>query len=209
MKYNVELTEEQMRVCMVALQGGRMMGKKYVIELEEQNFTQFHAISATDGGIEQDVLYRVKGFSSLVFDEFGLNKLEELNSDYVNEHFGELQAEAYQKGQRDATERKRKQIEKHKRRYANAVTLRDVLVAMEPESPLPDEWTDWDNFTPQSVFKIMLCFMSEEETWIEAYRDHVMLIPWYSCKVLGFNADEKYTMNIWLDYDDFLRNYEK
>lgn len=34
-------------------------------------------------------------------DEEGLSRLEELNSDYINEHFGDLQDTAYQKGFED------------------------------------------------------------------------------------------------------------
>lgn len=96
-----------------------------------------------------------------------------------------------------------------KRTEERCLTLREVLTAMIPEEPLPDEWDSWDDFRPQSVFKIMLCFMSEEETWIEAYRDHVILIPWYDCKVTGFYADEKYTMNIWLDYEDYISKWKR
>ena len=107
--------------------------------------------------------------------------------------------------QEELKEYTRKRIaEAEKRRKSRMITLRELLVAMKPEEPLPDEWAEWDDFRPQSVFRINLCFMSEEETWIEAYRDHVMLIPWYDCKVIGFDADEKYTMNVWLDYEDYM-----
>lgn len=95
-----------------------------------------------------------------------------------------------------------KQAEKRARE--RMITLRQLLQAMKPEEPLPDEWDSVDDFRPQSVFKINLCFMSEEETWIETYWEHVILIPWYDCKVIGFNADEKYTLNVWLDYEGFL-----
>ena len=99
----------------------------------------------------------------------------------------------------------RKRIaEAEERRKSRMITLRELLVAMKPEEPLPDEWAEWDDFRPQSVFRINLCFMSEEETWIYAYWDHVMLIPWYDCKVIGFDAVEKFTMNVWLDYEDYL-----
>jgi len=93
-----------------------------------------------------------------------------------------------------------------KRIREKAITLRQLLVAMEPENPLPDEWEVWEDIRPHSVFKLRLCFMSEEETWIDCYRDHVILIPWYDCKVLGFNADEKFTLNIWLDYENFVKD---
>ena len=107
--------------------------------------------------------------------------------------------------QEELKEHTRKRIaEAEKRRKSRMITLRELLVAMVPEEPLPDEWEKWEDFRPKSVFRINLCFMSEEETWIYAYRDHVMLIPWYDCKVIGFDADEKFTMNVWLDYEDYL-----
>ena len=93
----------------------------------------------------------------------------------------------------------REKIEKaQKRAEERAITLRELLIAMSPESPLPSEWQCWDDIRPGSVFRIMLCFMSEEETWIECYRNHPILIPWYDCKVIGFNAAENNTLNVWL-----------
>lgn len=47
------------------------MGKKYVIELEDDGFFNHW----------REKLYRVKGFNSLVFDKIGLNKLTEINDD--------------------------------------------------------------------------------------------------------------------------------
>ena len=67
---------------------------KYIIEIEEKPLCVFDKDTQT----YFPRLWRVKGFNSLVFDEEGLSRLEELNSDYINEHFGELQDEAYQKG---------------------------------------------------------------------------------------------------------------
>lgn len=44
------------------------MGKKYIIELEDQPFQKM------EGTVKK--LWRVKGFNSLVFDEVGLSKLQ-------------------------------------------------------------------------------------------------------------------------------------
>ena len=52
------------------------MGKKYVIEFEEKPFHKLQRRVASD--IEQEVLWRVKGFNSLVFDENGIKKLTPL-----------------------------------------------------------------------------------------------------------------------------------
>lgn len=67
---------------------------KYIIEIEEKPLCVFDKDTQT----YFPRLWRVKGFNSLVFDEDGLSRLEELNSDYINEHFGDLQDEEYDKG---------------------------------------------------------------------------------------------------------------
>lgn len=45
------------------------MGKKYIIELEDASYVN-------GSSYKDDILYRVKGFKSLVFDKEGLEKLE-------------------------------------------------------------------------------------------------------------------------------------
>ena len=70
---------------------------KYIIDIEEKPLCVFDEDTQT----YFPRLWRVKGFNSLVFDEEGLSRLEELNSDYINEHFGDLQDTAYQKGFED------------------------------------------------------------------------------------------------------------
>lgn len=52
------------------------MGKKYVIELEDKAFSQ-SALPLDD----DEMLYRVKGFRSLVFDQNGLDKLTPLKDE--------------------------------------------------------------------------------------------------------------------------------
>ena len=70
---------------------------KYIIDIEEKPLCVFDKDTQT----YFPRLWRVKGFNSLVFDEEGLSRLEELNSDYINEHYGSLQDDAYQKGFED------------------------------------------------------------------------------------------------------------
>jgi len=67
---------------------------KYIIEIEEKPLCVFDKDTQT----YFPRLWRVKGFNSLVLDEEGLSRLDELNSDYINEHFGDLQDTAYKKG---------------------------------------------------------------------------------------------------------------
>lgn len=52
------------------------MGKKFVIEFEEKPFHKLQRRVTSD--LEQEVLWRVKGFNSLVFDENGIKKLKPL-----------------------------------------------------------------------------------------------------------------------------------
>ena len=73
---------------------------KYVIEIEEKPLCVFDKDTQTFF----PRLWRVKGFNSLVLDEEGLSRLEELNSDYINEHFSDLQDAAYQRGLEDGKE---------------------------------------------------------------------------------------------------------
>ncbi len=70
---------------------------KYIIEIEEKPLCVFDKDTQT----YFPRLWRVKGFNSLVFDEEGLSRLDELNSDYINKHYGNLQDDAYQRGLED------------------------------------------------------------------------------------------------------------
>ena len=70
---------------------------KYIIDIEEKPLCVFDEDTQT----YFPRVWRVKGFNSLVFDEEGLSRLEELNSDYINEHFSDLQDSAYKKGLHD------------------------------------------------------------------------------------------------------------
>ena len=75
---------------------------KYIMDIEEKPLCVFDKDTQT----YFPRLWRVKGFNSLVLDEEGLSRLDELNSDYINEHFGELQDEAYQRGLAEGKEQK-------------------------------------------------------------------------------------------------------
>lgn len=63
---------------------------KYIIEIKpeyEDSFKGLMILGAKD--------------SNLFVDTLAVENLEELNSDYINEHFGDLQDDAYQKGFED------------------------------------------------------------------------------------------------------------
>lgn len=73
---------------------------KYIIEIKpeyEDSFKGLMILGAKD--------------SNLFVDALATENLEELNSDYINEHFGDLQDTAYQRGLEDAWEAARKIIE--------------------------------------------------------------------------------------------------
>ena len=66
---------------------------KYVLEIKpecEDSFKGVMILGAKD--------------SDLFVDTLAVENLEELNSDYINEHFGDLQEQAYQKGFEDGKE---------------------------------------------------------------------------------------------------------
>jgi hypothetical protein len=66
------------------------MSKKYVIEIKPEYEDTTKGVMVL-GARE----------SNLYVDTLSIEDLEELNSDYINEHFGELQDEAYQRGLED------------------------------------------------------------------------------------------------------------
>ena len=59
---------------------------------------------------------------------------------------------------------------------------------------------------PDSVYKICLCFMCEEETWITTYPESEILVPWYECEVAAISpSDEPNTLEIWLKSAKYLK----
>ena len=73
------------------------MSKKYIITIKseyEDSFKGLMILGAKD--------------SNLFVDTLAVEDLEELNSDYINEHFGDLQEDAYQQGLDDAWEAAKK-----------------------------------------------------------------------------------------------------
>ena len=68
------------------------MSKKYVIEIKPEYEDKFKGVMIL--GAENGNLY---------VDSSSVEELEELNSDYINEHFGDLQDTAYQKGINDGS----------------------------------------------------------------------------------------------------------
>ena len=72
---------------------------KYIIDTETwANLFEVQRVGVY--GIGNDIVTDEKTVWSRMFS---LDELEELNSDYINEHYGELQDEAYQKGINDGS----------------------------------------------------------------------------------------------------------
>lgn len=66
------------------------MSKKYIVELIPEYADNFKGLVVL--GVKDGDLY---------MDSVAVDSLEELSSDYINEHYGELQDEAYQRGVED------------------------------------------------------------------------------------------------------------
>lgn len=62
---------------------------------------------------------------------------------------------------------------------------------------------------PNSIFKITICPMCEEETWLTVSIYHSILVPWYSCEVCGITPLDDETIQVWLKDSDFLINNYK
>lgn len=89
------------------------------------------------------------------------------------------------------------------------MTLGELLIMIEGEEYLPLTAELNDNRVsidciPSSPFRLMICFMCEEETWIEISTYSPILIPWYDCEVHCIEPYDKNVIQVWLDSDAFL-----
>ena len=95
------------------------MGKKYIIELEDENYHQYSDSEPSD------YLWKVKGFNALVFDEVGISKL----TPYTAPDLEQIKADAYNDGYkagREAEKVRQPDLEKVRQKaydkaYADAV----------------------------------------------------------------------------------------
>lgn len=94
------------------------------------------------------------------------------------------------------------------------MTLGELLLMIEGEDYLPltieinDKRLSIDCI-PSSLFKLMICFMCEEETWIEVSTYSPILVPWYDCEVASIEPYDHDVIQVWLDSDVFLYTYYK
>ena len=91
---------------------------KYIIELDDR-IKLVTSVGVTENG----VVYTTSDY---------VHNLEELNSDYINEHFGELQDEAYQAGLNDAWEAAQKVVCKTTAGGMSLDTLKEIFGVQSP-----------------------------------------------------------------------------
>lgn len=58
---------------------------------------------------------------------------------------------------------------------------------------------------PQSVFKVTICFMCEEETWITCNIQNEILVPWYDCEVSNIYPDKDNILCVWLKDEKYIK----
>lgn len=60
---------------------------------------------------------------------------------------------------------------------------------------------------PNSVFRITIRFMSEEETAETVNLSSPLLIPWYDCNVHAISPNDiENSMDVWLEYDSYIES---
>lgn len=152
------------------------VGDKFVIEIEETICG--YGNNPDDIGHITEPLHRIKGFNTLVFDAYGLDKLQKINpklkiediDDMLAEH--DLKKEAYEKGLNDAWELARKvaDISTTSERadmfgyYCNGITITDVLRDFTPQQAL----AKIEAYEESKVFKV--------GDVVRAYRNHEYVV---------------------------------
>ena len=87
------------------------------------------------------------------------------------------------------------------------IVLFDVLdLLAQGEMPL-QSWPNFDfsDIRPEGVERVELAFMCEDETHIVTYPEHPMLIPWYGCPVSAIRVGKPNTLEIYLEWEDWVR----
>ena len=58
---------------------------------------------------------------------------------------------------------------------------------------------------PQSVYKVTVRFMAEEDTAVTVPISSPLLIPWYDCEVYSFSPNDiEDSMDVWLKYSEYV-----
>lgn len=85
------------------------------------------------------------------------------------------------------------------------MTLLDVLKMIESDYFPPKIVNGCLDTRPNSIWRVCICFMSEEITWLTCNIQNEILIPWYLCEVKSFQPGDKNTLEIWLDHVNFIK----
>ncbi len=56
---------------------------------------------------------------------------------------------------------------------------------------------------PNSDYEVSIRFMSENETWIQTYPEHPILVPYYQSKVDAITPVDDKAIAIWIAEDDW------
>ena len=139
---------------------------KYIIEIAEEYEEYFKGVlicGIADGKFAVDVIAR--------------EDLEELNSDYINEHYGELQDEAYQKGINDGSLDVKQRVEGAYQRgledaWEAAKKLFSSMADSDIEKAFPIEWNNGGfkalmNLQPQEAIAKLKTYEDKRSDRIE------------------------------------------
>ena len=91
--------------------------------------------------------------------------------------------------------------------------LIDVLVLIDKHEVPPYTYVRKSPFTQvtdsdirsDTSEKVMLCFMAEDETWVELSVNHPMLIPFYDCECYAIEGYDK-GIKAWLKYEQYIED---
>lgn len=91
------------------------------------------------------------------------------------------------------------------------MTLLDILKLISydlfPPTLEKSEYSSCIDTRPQTVYKVTICFMCEEETWITCDIQNEILVPRYDCEVRAIEPDTDNTLQIWLKDVDYLQKH--
>lgn len=90
------------------------------------------------------------------------------------------------------------------------MTLLDVLKLMGdgmfPPTLEINKYSKDIDTRPLTSYKVTICFMCEEETWLTCNIQNEILVPWYDCEVKAIEPGDDDSIMIWLNHIDYLSN---
>lgn len=88
--------------------------------------------------------------------------------------------------------------------------LKELLRLIETDDEFIPEITECQIYCiPNSIFKITLSPMCEEETWVTLSVYSPLLVPWYRCEISSITPVDDKTIQVWLrDREFLLENYK-